>query len=100
MRCIVMTLLILASAPVMAEPVADVYQKFKGDVTAKLDASNLSNVAVSNSAVGNGLVVTNPNASISINQDTAGDITSELDISNLTNQTVEQNVAGTLMVVN
>lgn len=99
MRSIALTLFIFASSSVMAQTV-NVQQKNQGSVEAKLEATNVSNVALTNSAVGNLAIINNTNHDVDIIQDNIGDISSTLIRSNISNTSVEQNVAGTLTVVN
>lgn len=73
-----------------------------GNVQAKLDASNITNSTIRNSAAGNRFQ-TGPNANIQggrFAQQNFGNISSEMNVSNVVNQNVQQNVSGTLVVVN
>jgi hypothetical protein len=81
---------------------ADIKQKNVGNVEAKLEANNILNSIVQNSASGNTFVGSG-DATIQgaqITQENFGNISSELSVNNIANQTIQQNVAGTVVVIN
>ena len=81
---------------------ADIKQNHIGNVEAKLEAHNIINSTVQNSAAGNSFNARG-NANIQgvqITQENFGNVSSNLSVHNLANEAVQQNVAGTVVVIN
>lgn len=97
-KIVVTAILLFASYASYAE--VEVHQKNIGNVTAKLEASNLNNVTAVNLAVGNLATINNSTSNAVVNQNNVGDVTSNVNISNLSNQAVHYNAAGTVFVAN
>lgn len=81
---------------------SEIKQKHVGNVEARLEANNIINSTIQNTASGNTFVA-NTNANVQgagITQENSGNIFSELTVNNVANQVIQHNVAGTVVVIN
>lgn len=81
---------------------SEIKQKNVGNVEARLDANNVINSTIQNSAAGNSFIA-NANANVQgagITQENSGNVLSELTVNNVSNQAIQHNIAGTVVVVN